>query len=360
MNTSQFIEISDSGKLPDCPKVSVIVLSYAHEKYIHETLESILGQQISFPIEILIGDDCSPDESLDILRRYQKQYPEQIRLFHTYSNQGMRANLMNLHSAIRGEYTAYCEGDDFWSDPLKLQTQVDFLDSHPDYSFCGSPTYLLNMIERSYVLGRASMPLLDKGFDNHEIAIKFLCGELYIRTATICLRSVFLKKDMAHFNELLKGCRFGDIILEYCMALYGKVKFFDTPMATYRIAAGSACSYHDCHKAMKLISHASDRRIKIAETEGLGYLKDRLLRQKKRSLRQRMLQSGYQRKTIRCKTKMEMISFLSAKGKAAVDQKLRSLRRIILGRHAFRKYVRLRNAGLFMPAVFNVFPQKTK
>lgn len=118
------------------PKVSVILITYNHCEYIVQALESVLAQQTDFPMEILIGDDASTDGTSEIIRRYQAQYPELIRADIRTENVGATQNAYLLLQKARGEYLASLEGDDYWTDPLKLQKQADLLDSHPEWIGC--------------------------------------------------------------------------------------------------------------------------------------------------------------------------------------------------------------------------------
>lgn len=115
--------------------VSVIMLSYNHERYIKTAIESVLSQITTFEFEVLVGDDASTDESLSILREYADK-DRRIRLFERKQNVGTTKNAYLLFSEARGKYLASCESDDFWTDPYKLQKQVDFLEEHPEYIGC--------------------------------------------------------------------------------------------------------------------------------------------------------------------------------------------------------------------------------
>lgn len=120
----------------DEPFVSVITVSYAHKKYIAQTLDGIVSQKTNFKFELIIGDDHSPDETALIIRKYAEAYPDIIRPVLRERNIGSIPNFMDLVSRSKGKYVAICDGDDYWTDPLKLQKQVDFLESHPEYSVC--------------------------------------------------------------------------------------------------------------------------------------------------------------------------------------------------------------------------------
>lgn len=113
--------------------VSVICVTYNHEKYIREALDSILMQETDFAFEVLIGEDCSTDGTRDILKEYEKKYPERFRMYYRKQNLGATKNEYELFMAAKGKYIAALELDDIWTDPLKLQKQYDFLESHEEY-----------------------------------------------------------------------------------------------------------------------------------------------------------------------------------------------------------------------------------
>ena len=117
-------------------KVSVIVLTYNHEKYIAQALDSILMQEANFFYEILIGDDYSSDGTREILQEYQRRFPRQIHLFLREENLGAARNAYELLMEAQGDYLAFCEGDDFWLAKNKLQLQVDFLSREPSMIGC--------------------------------------------------------------------------------------------------------------------------------------------------------------------------------------------------------------------------------
>ena len=125
-------------------RVSVIVLTYNHERYIRRALDSVLSQRTAFPYEVLVGDDGSTDQTARILREYQQDGRGVLRLFLRKDNVGGTANLAGLLRCAEGKYIASCEGDDYWTDPGKLQKQVDFLESHTEYVGCTHPITLVD------------------------------------------------------------------------------------------------------------------------------------------------------------------------------------------------------------------------
>lgn len=127
-------------------KLSVILITYNHEKYIELALASILGQETDFPFEVVVGDDVSTDDTRKIIEKMAEDYPEhtptdpsdrQVRFVKRDKNTGRPTlNVYETTMECKGKYLAYLEGDDFWTDPHKLQKQVDFLEAHPEYIAC--------------------------------------------------------------------------------------------------------------------------------------------------------------------------------------------------------------------------------
>jgi glycosyltransferase involved in cell wall biosynthesis len=123
---------------PSKIKVSVCMITYNHEAFISEAIESVLMQQTDFEYELVIGEDCSTDRTREIVVEYAKKYPDRIRLLLHEQNMGLmgKKNLVATYRACRGMYIALLEGDDYWTDPLKLQKQVDYMESHRDCALC--------------------------------------------------------------------------------------------------------------------------------------------------------------------------------------------------------------------------------
>jgi len=123
------------------PKVSILCITYKHESFIRDTLNAFITQETDFPFEILIGDDASPDKTGEIVAEYANLFPAKIIPVLRKKNIGALRNLNHLISIADGDYFAYCEGDDYWSDNKKLQKQADFLDENPDCTLCFHPVH---------------------------------------------------------------------------------------------------------------------------------------------------------------------------------------------------------------------------
>jgi glycosyltransferase involved in cell wall biosynthesis len=124
-------------------QISVVVTTYNHEKYISQCLESILCQKGDFQVEVIVGDDCSTDNTRTIALRFQEKYPWIIKILPPEPNLGITKNLKRSLDVCSGDYIAICEGDDYWTDEYKLLKQSDFLENHKDYSMCFSPIIVL-------------------------------------------------------------------------------------------------------------------------------------------------------------------------------------------------------------------------
>lgn len=131
------VETSDAGRLCKKPLVSVLIVTYNQEKFIRQAIESALAQKTDFDYEILIGDDCSTDGTGAICAEYQKRHPDKIRFITADRNvRALGGNGNRLRCRVRGEFVAPLEGDDYWTDPGKLQKQVDVFRRHPGVTLC--------------------------------------------------------------------------------------------------------------------------------------------------------------------------------------------------------------------------------
>lgn len=124
--------------------VSVFCATYNHKKFIKKTLDGFLMQRCSFSFEIIVGDDHSTDGTHEIVAQYAKKHPN-LKLLSAEKNLGATQNVKRIAAVAGGKYVATCDGDDFWTDPLKLQKQVDFLESNPDYVICSHYTKEINV-----------------------------------------------------------------------------------------------------------------------------------------------------------------------------------------------------------------------
>lgn len=120
----------------DFPLLSVCLITYNHKNYIRQAIEGILMQKVNFTWELIIADDCSTDGTREIILEYKEKYPKFIRLILQSNNVGPARNWLDLITTPKSKYIAYFEGDDYWTDPNKLQIQIDYLEKYPQFAMC--------------------------------------------------------------------------------------------------------------------------------------------------------------------------------------------------------------------------------
>ena len=214
-------------------KLSVCLITYNHERFIAQALESALGQQTSFEFEIIIGEDCSTDDTPRILAEYQRRYPDKIRLLAPKHNLGANRNFANTIQACRGEYIALLEGDDYWSSPTKLQEQVDFLESHAECAIC------FHAVKVFHEDGNEA-PRISPRFGHKKIStIEDLLGlGNFIPTCA----TVFRNGLITEFPEWFYTLRIADFTLHVLNAQFGKIGYINKVMGAYRIHRGGTFS----------------------------------------------------------------------------------------------------------------------
>lgn len=203
------------------PLLSVCLITYNHAPYIKEAIESILAQKINFTWELVIADDYSTDGTRDILLEYQKKFPKLIKLIFQKQNVGPESNWLDLISYPKSKYIAYLEGDDYWTDEQKLQTQVDFLEKNPDYVLCFHPARIFfeNSEERETI-----WPLLPK---TEILTTDKLLKENFIPSNS----AVYRRQD---YSKLRRGVMPGDWYFHLYHAQFGKIRFIHKIMSAYR------------------------------------------------------------------------------------------------------------------------------
>lgn len=221
------IEISDLNKLPIRPLVSVYMLAYNHEKFIAQAIDGVIAQLCDFPIELIIGEDCSTDSTGEIVRDYRSRYPALIRILTSEINVGMTANAARCIRATRGDYIAICEGDDYWVDPAKLARQVSLMDAMPDVALTchavnrvdasdGRRTRIQRPARKSRLLSTRELILGD--------------GDFIPTCSILARRALFTNRPAWRLQAPV-----GDYPLVLNAAQVGCVAYQDRVMATYRV-----------------------------------------------------------------------------------------------------------------------------
>ncbi|MBQ9686047.1 MAG: glycosyltransferase [Oscillospiraceae bacterium] len=218
--------------------VSILCTAYNHEAYLRDALDGFLMQKTDFPFEILVSDDASTDSTAAIIREYAAKYPDIVRPFLLTENLFSRGgNLYTdvLYPNMRGKYAAFCEGDDYWTDPEKLQRQVDFLEAHPDYSACVHNT-MLHYCDAD----RADRPLLPARGDR-DVALKtLLSGSSYSFHTSSLLARVALIREPPDYYRVAQANGFLDYALNLLLGVSGRIRFLDRVMSVYRIGSNPA------------------------------------------------------------------------------------------------------------------------
>ena len=209
--------------------VSIICKSFNHERYIRKCIDSLVRQKTKFNYEIIVHDDASSDGTADIIREFEKRFPDKIVAIYQKENQHsqkINSTKKFIFPICRGKYIAICEGDDFWVDDNKLQKQVDFLESHDDYVLCGHSAYYAN----------EDSSLVQNEFFNYGNGSRTLSTEEIISGWVMSTNSlVFRFSALKEYPVPYKGkARNGDYALMTYLALQGKVYFIDELMSAYR------------------------------------------------------------------------------------------------------------------------------
>ena len=218
--------------------VSICCLTYNHEAYLRDALEGFVSQETDFPFEVLVNDDASTDGTAAILREYAEKYPDIIRPF--YQEKNLYSQGINIYDAVfypvaRGEYIAACEGDDRWTDPHKLQLQVDFLDAHPEYSAC-----VHNTLAHTVGGEEPDRVLFEQGEDRDVPFEQVIRGMSHaFHTSSILARREYIVNP-PEFRNVAFRHGFTDYAVGVWLTLNGKVRFLDRCMSVYNISSGVA------------------------------------------------------------------------------------------------------------------------
>lgn len=204
-------------------KVSACIIVYNHEKYIRDCLEGALSQQVNGDYEIVISEDRSTDNTRQIVEEYQRKYPDKIKLFLNEKNLGLIGNWVKSMQRCQGEYLAICEGDDYWTDPYKLQKQIDFLDSNPDYCIT---SHNADVIKDGAFIRKYCVDSHPQIMDL-EYLLEFGSGG---PTCSLVFRGKVIEALPAWFSQM-HSC---DWTIQAMCASFGKMKYFPETMGVWR------------------------------------------------------------------------------------------------------------------------------
>lgn len=204
--------------------VTIRCITYNHEPYIRECLEGFVMQQTNFRFEAIVHDDASTDGTAAIIAEYAEKYPDIIKPLYETENQyskgdGSLQRIMNAH--MHGKYVAMCEGDDYWTDPLKLQKQVDFLEANEEYSMC---FHKVNVITENNIKDNTYDHLIEKDYTGDEVLSQWT-----VPTCSVLYHRYIINKVPKHKNFAV-----GDNVLFATCARHGKLYCIAGIMASYR------------------------------------------------------------------------------------------------------------------------------
>ncbi|WP_289640828.1 glycosyltransferase [uncultured Muribaculum sp.] len=240
--------------MDNTPLVTICCITYNHAAYIRECLNGFLMQETNFKFEVVIHDDASTDETQSIIKEYCEKYPNVFSPIFQHVNQYSRGIKSIIQTfcvpKFRGKYIAMCEGDDYWIDPYKLQKQVDFLESHPDYGMCYTKVKRYNQQNKKYI---------DVWGGANETMDKLLI-ENTIPTLTAVFHKAIYDKYLTEIHPSKRGWLMGDYPIWLYFAQNSKIKFINETTGVYRICTESASHSNDIEKIIRFNNSYHDIR----------------------------------------------------------------------------------------------------
>lgn len=236
-------EIMSEWNLKGSLSVSICCITYNHEKFISETIDGFLMQKTTFPFGIIIGEDCSTDDTLEIINEYKSKYPNLIQVLTNDINVGMQKNFERTFNACTGTYIALCEGDDFWTDAHKLQKQISFLEANSQFAMCCHKSENYNEEEKGIT---SHYPTIN---NEEEFVLYDLFHTNIANTCTFVYRNYHIQLPVFFENLYV-----GDWPLHMIQAQHGKIKYFPESMSRYRIHSQGVWSGEDFPKKLEHIN----------------------------------------------------------------------------------------------------------
>lgn len=240
------------------PLVSIICITYNHADYIRECLNGFLMQRVNFPIEILVHDDASSDNTPNIIREYEENHPSLFRVIYQTKNQysqGISPWYDILFPLAKGKYIAICEGDDYWTDPYKLQKQIDFLEANPDYGMCYTSALLYDEKYRmtTQIVGA---PFVD--YDHMLLSNPVI-------TLTTVLRVDLMKRFLREVAPATHDWKMGDYPMWLWFAYNSNIFYSDNISGVYRHLIKSASHDPNIYRQDKFYKSILDVRLYFFE-----------------------------------------------------------------------------------------------
>lgn len=224
------------------PKVSIVCITYNHEKMIERALQGFVNQKTNFPFEAIIADDCSTDNSPSIIQKYAKEYPAIIKPILRDKNIGSLPNYRDAVSKANGQYLATCDGDDYWTDEFKLAKQVEFMDTHPDFSMCCHP------FVQTYLDGSSPDIIISPwDFVSEEAKARgYLTFQDFFPINPVGSLTAFYRWDLVQeLPTWMENYKIADLVMHLLHADKGKVGVLEDVMSVYQRHAGGVWFQND-------------------------------------------------------------------------------------------------------------------
>lgn len=301
------------GKADQEMMVSIICSTFNHEPFIADAIESFVMQKTNFPFEIVINDDASEDSTAMIIREYALKYPNLIKPILQIENQHQKGikGLYNCRQIATGKYIAICEGDDFWTEPNKLQKQVDYMESHPECALCVHAAYNIlpdkRRLRRSI---RASKN--DSQFSTEEV---IQGGGGLFATNSILYPAKLDRNRPTYFND----APVGDYPLAILLSTLGTVYYMDQFMSAYRVNVPGSWTRRHLSSPSKAIEHLEQIAALLDEINKVTLLKynQAIVNTKKQNLfKMQLLEGNF--KELKSKEFIEIYSALDIVSKLKI------------------------------------------
>lgn len=220
--------------MQDNVMVSVYLITYNHKDFIKNALDGIVKQKTNFKYEVILYDDYSTDGTREIVQEYINKYPELfvpiLPSHNRMSKEGFHGINMDMYSKCKGKYITYCEGDDYWTDENKLQVQVDYMETHPDFSGCFHKSLRKNVLKNEDI---CFMPTKEQLFGKTDFDIYDVQKGYFIETVSVMYRFDIYKKELIEtFPEKILN---GDSFLINFYAIHGKIGYIDKLMSVKNV-----------------------------------------------------------------------------------------------------------------------------
>lgn len=278
INTQNIIyqEISHHSVTTKDPLVSVNIVTYNQEVHIRNAIEGVLIQECDFPFELVIGDDFSTDRTREILKEYQKKYPDKIRLILWDNHVGGKKNFITVNYLCRGKYIAICEGDDYWINPKKLQMQVEIMEREPDVGLVHGGVIIYNFETKTnkrdlHANFKYEINYFGKNNKFIENYLSLSNKIPHIYTSTVCMRKdILLRIYNENPDDFSDEFLMGDLQLWLEASRMCRFHYINELLATYNILPESVSNPKDISKLIKFCMSSLNIRLHIINKYNLN------------------------------------------------------------------------------------------